>query len=606
MQLTLGEMLYRFRLERDVEAQQVCHGICSSSTISKIESGQSIPDTLMFECLMERMGVSSELFSIMVTEGESIYLKWRGQVWDAIDNEEWDALGELLKSKVIRKVYCNKKLETQFFSYASAVYHAKQGNYAKAAELLKIAAEQTIPEQEGIIEANVLLSTLELSISMLYLYYGIKGEVLTQQQGKYLFDILDNYIDSEAVDSKEASMCYPKLVCIGVQELEILTKNEKKNCLEKAIRLLQKNKSFYDITEVLRLYISFLEHSHSKKIGFYKKQYEVFCDLFETEGFSIGFKPEVVKVRKPKYYIIQEYLLAKRTELGMTQSELSEGICEPETYSRVENGKRAPSRKNMGQLSDRLGISWNYYRGEINSTDPRAYELKHKQRLAEAEGRWKDSAELLEKLESCLDMSHLENVQYVKCGQYKLKRRVGELDDESVYTELERLLNLSKFSKNETAQLMYYSQTELEIMGHMAQMLRRQGKYEEGIQLLLPVVKQMLNSELEFEDQWNGFGYFLIILGTLYFRIGEYVTAAEILQFVKHIMLKKRDGLNLPIILDSIADNLEHIGQQHSDEYRKLYRYTFYMSDFFGLAIRETAQKIYEDKFEKNINWYDN
>lgn len=30
MQLTLGEMLYRFRMERDVEAQQVCWGLCTT------------------------------------------------------------------------------------------------------------------------------------------------------------------------------------------------------------------------------------------------------------------------------------------------------------------------------------------------------------------------------------------------------------------------------------------------------------------------------------------------------------------------------------------------------------------------------------------------
>lgn len=57
MQLTLGEMLYRFRMERDVEAQQVCWGLCTTGMMSNFENGENIPDTLTFLCMAERMMV---------------------------------------------------------------------------------------------------------------------------------------------------------------------------------------------------------------------------------------------------------------------------------------------------------------------------------------------------------------------------------------------------------------------------------------------------------------------------------------------------------------------------------------------------------------------
>lgn len=365
MQLTLGEMLYRFRMERNVESRLVCHGLCSPATISNMENGERVPDTLMFECFMERMGIAPTQFSIMVTEDESKYLEWKNLVWDAIESENWDELGKLLKSKILKKTYCNKKLENQFVLYANGIYEAKNGNYKEAAEYLEQAAEQTIPEPEGVIEERALLGELEISILMLYLYYGVKGKVISQPQAKHLFDILENYIYSDALDIENQARCYPKLVCIGMHVLEQLAEEEKKGYLEKAIELSRKDKTFHDLTEVLRLYIPILEKSGSSEAGYYKKHYEVFCDLLQTEGFTIEFKPEVVKNARAKYYILQEYLVSRRKELGLTQGELSEGICEPETYSRVESGKRAPSRKNMEQLSERLRISWNYYRGEI-------------------------------------------------------------------------------------------------------------------------------------------------------------------------------------------------------------------------------------------------
>ena len=191
MQLTLGEMLYRFRMERNVESRLVCHGLCSPATISNMENGERVPDTLMFECFMERMGIAPTQFSIMVTEDESKYLEWKNLVWDAIESENWDELGKLLESKILKKTYCNKKLENQFVLYANGIYEAKNGNYKEAAEYLKQAAEQTIPEPEGVIEERALLGELEISILMLYLYYGVKGKVISQPQAKHLFDILE-------------------------------------------------------------------------------------------------------------------------------------------------------------------------------------------------------------------------------------------------------------------------------------------------------------------------------------------------------------------------------------------------------------------------------
>lgn len=46
--ITLGEMLKRFRIEKGLEASQVCRGLCSPAAMSYFESGERMPDTLMF------------------------------------------------------------------------------------------------------------------------------------------------------------------------------------------------------------------------------------------------------------------------------------------------------------------------------------------------------------------------------------------------------------------------------------------------------------------------------------------------------------------------------------------------------------------------------
>lgn len=43
-----------------------------------------------------------------------------------------------------------------------------------------------------------------------------------------------------------------------------------------------------------------------------------------------------------------------REELGITQEELSEGVCSVPTLSRIENGERMPSRNNLAKLMEKL------------------------------------------------------------------------------------------------------------------------------------------------------------------------------------------------------------------------------------------------------------
>lgn len=158
---------------------------------------------------------------------------------------------------------------------------------------------------------------------------------------------------------------------------------------------------------------------------------------------------------------------------------------------------------------------------------------------------------------------------------------------------------------NDASRLVYYSQTEMEIVAHLAQLYSKCGKYNEGIELIETIVKQMENSKLKYEDQWNGFSILFRVLAGLYFSIGKYDQSIQISEYVKRNMLRRKDGANLYEVLDEIADNFEHKGKQYSEEYKKLYRYTYYVADFYG--VREAiifAKKYYEEKFDLNIRWY--
>lgn len=56
-----------------------------------------------------------------------------------------------------------------------------------------------------------------------------------------------------------------------------------------------------------------------------------------------------------------EAIKRRRLEMGLTQEQLSEGICEPITISRLENGKQTPSRNRINALLARLGLPTDRY-----------------------------------------------------------------------------------------------------------------------------------------------------------------------------------------------------------------------------------------------------
>lgn len=55
-------------------------------------------------------------------------------------------------------------------------------------------------------------------------------------------------------------------------------------------------------------------------------------------------------------FFLGDYIKQKRLDLGLTQEQLCDGICEPMTLSRLENGKQTPGRNRINALLQRLSL----------------------------------------------------------------------------------------------------------------------------------------------------------------------------------------------------------------------------------------------------------
>ena len=66
-----------------------------------------------------------------------------------------------------------------------------------------------------------------------------------------------------------------------------------------------------------------------------------------------SFRREGLEV---KNFFLGEYIKQRRLDLGLTQEQLCEGICEPMTLSRLENGRQTPGRNRINAILQRLGL----------------------------------------------------------------------------------------------------------------------------------------------------------------------------------------------------------------------------------------------------------
>lgn len=64
-----------------------------------------------------------------------------------------------------------------------------------------------------------------------------------------------------------------------------------------------------------------------------------------------------------------EAIKKRRLELGLTQEQLCEGICEPITISRLENGKQTPSRNRINALLERLDMPADRYHALLSKNE---------------------------------------------------------------------------------------------------------------------------------------------------------------------------------------------------------------------------------------------
>ena len=423
--------LRKEREKRGISQERLCRGVCAVSALSRYENGERIPDRLLMNTLIERLGKSSDKLVTMISCQEYAYFEWKSKVKETLRKKNIALVQELILRKEARDASVNLVLQEQFYQYIQEIVNGKEGEISSLEEAIRL----TNPDFTGRIAAEGLFSIQELELLLLYAQRQM--ETRAGQGAKLLEDVL-SYIQEHMTDIQAKNQIFPRAVCLYCRYVTGEANAQKRYLLcREAFENSRKDQRFEYTVELLGYMrkdaICLGKEFEAVSYQVWKKILEA---MYQEYGVEIPQAEWGIEIPQ-NLFLIPEILLSARVEQGASQEEISEGICTPETYSRIETGKRSPSLKNLEALKSRLKIRSGYYMGEVWTEDFAVLELVQELRAAVSASNLKAWEMCQQRLEEKLDLSKKINRQYTEGYRTCLEYQKGKfLEDEWIRRQI--------------------------------------------------------------------------------------------------------------------------------------------------------------------------
>lgn len=541
-----GETIAYERSMVCVSAEQLCEGLCSAEHLRKIEKGKRICEKILADALLQRLGVSTDKFSYLLRKREYQETILREKIVFLIDTNQREEAMRCLEEYRIRTKE-EHILSMQFYKLANAIL---EWNYGEPVEQIQRdlleAWNFTKKGKELRIKEKEYYSFFEFALLMLEVrLLEEKGEAEKAETGyqEMLF-----YLENRILVQDQVKW-YPQ---IAYRQMRLLKrKGNIGKALEiggKALKLLKGQASSSYLIEILGEYSKLLENSYQLKEESIPSDKEK--QLIEMEWirgtlswlyqeYEIQSK-EKQKDKREKWngnlflgmseiYFCQDVIRGRRLGMGMTQAELSEGICDPVTISRIERGESFPKRKVLVALLQKLKwsgenstLTAQIGRPEYHRNTSEISMLTHTGKLAEAE-------KLLEKLEQKVQKKDIFAEQYFQANMSVIKYGLKKIDAQTLYNMEKEAFYLTVPNGISEKQLnqWHFSRTEVMCVNGMSYCCENLGKEKEVLELLL-VIKEFYERQ-PFQLKYYRAGYELTLrnIGNLLGNMGKYEEAIE-------------------------------------------------------------------------------
>ncbi len=296
---------------------------------------------------------------------------------------------------------------------------------------------------------------------------------------------------------------------------------------------------------------------------------------------------------------IGEFIRQRRKELNLSQEDLSYGICEISTLSRIENGHCTPSRSKINALLQRLGLPEERYYAIVSKNEKEIEALKKEIVACNVMHQPQKGYELLEQLEKICEPDDFLMKQFILRSRILLGDLDGSIAEQK---QIELLLQAIKitvpdFSIDRINDFLY-TFDEIKIINQLVNTYSDMNEFDIALQIFAQLIKYI---EKHFHEIiLKGDGMFPMVLHG-YARTLDlakrYQESLDIAEKGKKVCVNYGNYQFLPGFIALSAEDCYFLGEAEKSE--ECYKEAYYLYKAF--EDKEALSILCEDA-KKHLN----
>lgn len=213
---TIGEILREVREREKYSQEELSFGICTPSTLSRIETGAQIPGRRILEALTQRLGITDTVYTTYMGKEELELHENRKRLMRSISSRNYSQAKQLAVTVEQELQRLSDRgyrihMEQQYLLFAKAVLLKKEEkDRQKVLDLFMKSLSITMPDFDGVHIKNRLLTFQEISIlNNIGCMYHEMGKQIEAFQ---LMFALKEYMEQNVKDEEEKARKYPMIL----------------------------------------------------------------------------------------------------------------------------------------------------------------------------------------------------------------------------------------------------------------------------------------------------------------------------------------------------------------------------------------------------------
>jgi transcriptional regulator with XRE-family HTH domain len=301
----IGSAIQYFRETYHISQSKLCKGICSISTLSRLEAGERDADAFILETLLERLGKAPYQFELILTDFDHEAYQSRIEINKLIEDEAIMEAYKLIREydKLVSEKGTPHK---QFIMVCKAKLNELKGGTIEATiDMLMEAISCTVPDFNTKDIAYNFLSNSELNIILDILQKMISNGMVVQ--ANKIFDQIINYLFWHN-QMEQVTHIYPKVAAIAGRFF--MEQNDLDRALELCNKGLEMNKGSrrMDYLGELNLVKARVTEERIKAAGLWDTCDKEECISLYLKAYHIfSFFEDNIKAERVREHLREEY-----------------------------------------------------------------------------------------------------------------------------------------------------------------------------------------------------------------------------------------------------------------------------------------------------------